>query len=108
MHFSNDNLPFGGVGESGFGAYHGKYGFDTFSHMKPVLSRKMGMDGKARYPPYTKEKMETIRKITKFPFGTVFTSLKVLGAAVAIGFLSTNDWFRAHLKDVLQMAVNYL
>ena len=41
MHFANSNLPFGGVGNSGVGAYHGKFGFDTFSHAKAVLNKSV-------------------------------------------------------------------
>lgn len=40
-HFAITSLPFGGVGHSGIGAYHGKFGFDTFSHKKAVLKTKM-------------------------------------------------------------------
>ena len=37
MHLGNENMPFGGIGESGMGAYHGRTGFDTFSHKKSIL-----------------------------------------------------------------------
>ena len=46
------DLPFGGVGGSGMGSYHGKAGFDTFSHAKAVLRRPFRFDFKVRYPPY--------------------------------------------------------
>ena len=52
VHFSNSNLPFGGVGMSGFGKYHGKYSFDTFSNMKAVVRRSYLLDVYVRYPPY--------------------------------------------------------
>ena len=45
-------LPFGGVGASGMGQYHGKAGFETFSHQKSILRRPFWMDLKLRYPPY--------------------------------------------------------
>ena len=45
-------LPFGGVGASGMGSYHGQSGFDTFSHHKAVLKRPFRFDFKLRYPPY--------------------------------------------------------
>jgi aldehyde dehydrogenase (NAD+) len=54
MQFTNENLPFGGVGASGIGAYHGKYSFETFSHPKAVLSRSTKdefANEKFRYPP---------------------------------------------------------
>ncbi len=52
MQFVNSRLPFGGVGESGIGAYHGKFGFDTFSHHKPVSHRATWFDAPLRYAPY--------------------------------------------------------
>ncbi len=51
-HFVNLRLPFGGVGASGMGAYHGKTGFDTFSHAKPVVTRGTWPDPSVKYPPY--------------------------------------------------------
>ncbi len=52
VHYSNSYLPFGGVGDSGFGKYHGKWSFDTFSNMKAVVKRKFPLDIYVRYPPY--------------------------------------------------------
>lgn len=52
MHLGSPELPFGGVGDSGIGAYHGKYSFDTFSHQKSVLNRGTWLDPALRYPPY--------------------------------------------------------
>jgi len=51
VHFAT-NMPFGGVGPSGTGAYHGKASFDTFTHYKSVLKKPFLMDLKVRYPPY--------------------------------------------------------
>jgi len=65
-HFINPNLPFGGIGQSGYGAYHGKYTFDTFSHNKSVLKRGSWLDVPLRYPPYTRKKIKQIRKAFKF------------------------------------------
>jgi aldehyde dehydrogenase (NAD+) len=59
MHFAVEDLPFGGVGESRIGCYHGKATFETFSHMKTVFhqSSRSVLDSSMRYPPYTdKEK----------------------------------------------------
>ncbi|WP_404397178.1 aldehyde dehydrogenase family protein [Idiomarina loihiensis] len=56
MFMLNDELPFGGVGRSGMGRYHGKWGFDTFSHLKPVMRRSFRFDVALRYPPYSKLK----------------------------------------------------
>ncbi|NEO84092.1 MAG: aldehyde dehydrogenase [Spirulina sp. SIO3F2] len=52
MHGGVTTLPFGGVGESGIGVYHGKASFETFSHYKSVLNRSFLFDLKLRYPPY--------------------------------------------------------
>ncbi|WP_245157096.1 aldehyde dehydrogenase [Anaerovorax sp. IOR16] len=52
VHLANPHLSFGGVGQSGMGAYHGKKGFETFSHEKSILKKHVGIDIPLRYPPY--------------------------------------------------------
>ncbi len=54
IHLATSNLPFGGVGASGMGSYHGKAGFDTFSHKKSIVDKKTFIDLPMRYQPYTK------------------------------------------------------
>jgi aldehyde dehydrogenase (NAD+) len=56
-------LPFGGVGSSGMGKYHGKASFDTFSHYKSVLNRSLLLDIKLRYAPYTQSKLQLLKRI---------------------------------------------
>ncbi len=51
-HFANDHLPFGGIGYSGIGAYHGKFSFDTFTHAKAVMKSSTWIDPGIRYPPF--------------------------------------------------------
>ena len=63
MHLSNDYLPFGGVGNSGIGNYHGKFGFETFSHQKSILDRATWGEPDFKYPPYTDKKMNWIKKL---------------------------------------------
>lgn len=63
MHLTNPNLPFGGVGESGMGGYHGKAGVRLFQHMKPVLIRGTRIDPSLAYPPYTERKKKIFRKV---------------------------------------------
>ena len=63
MHLSNDYLPFGGVGNSGIGNYHGKYGFVAFSHQKAVLDRATWGEPDLKYPPYTDNKLNWIKKL---------------------------------------------
>lgn len=63
MHLSNDNIPFGGVGNSGIGNYHGKFGFEAFSHQKAILDRATWGEPDLKYPPYTDKKLEWIKKL---------------------------------------------
>ncbi|EPS67421.1 aldehyde dehydrogenase, partial [Genlisea aurea] len=63
LHFMEPSLPFGGVGESGMGAYHGKFSFEAFSHRKAVLERVLFGDVPARYPPYSRRKMDLLKNL---------------------------------------------
>jgi len=65
VHFSNKRLPFGGVGHSGIGAYHGSLSFDTFSHKKGIVKKANWLDLPMRYAPY-KDKLQSIQKILKW------------------------------------------
>ena len=62
LHLAVPDLPFGGVGASGMGVYHGKSGFDTFTHYKPVLDKPTRPDPALMYPPYTNTKKKILRK----------------------------------------------
>jgi aldehyde dehydrogenase (NAD+) len=59
-------LPFGGVGDSGMGAYHGRQGFDTFSHLKSVLDKPTKPDPPLLYPPYTKTRTTMLRRLMRW------------------------------------------
>jgi aldehyde dehydrogenase (NAD+) len=63
MYLGNDNLPFGGVGNSGMGSYHGKFGFETFSHQKAILDRATWGEPDLKYPPYSENKIKWIKKL---------------------------------------------
>lgn len=63
MHLGNDNLPFGGVGHSGIGNYHGKFGFECFSHQKSILSKTTWGEPNLKYPPYREEKLKWIERL---------------------------------------------
>ncbi|MDF2880319.1 MAG: aldehyde dehydrogenase [Clostridiaceae bacterium] len=65
MHLMNSNVPFGGVGFSGMGMYHGKYSFDTFSHKKSIVKTKPYLDQSLRYAPYNDNKMNLAKKFFK-------------------------------------------
>jgi aldehyde dehydrogenase (NAD+) len=62
IHLSNERLPFGGIGPSGMGRYHGQYSFDTFSHDKAVMKKPFWGENSLRYPPY-EGKLNLIRKV---------------------------------------------
>ncbi|EJL70462.1 aldehyde dehydrogenase [Chryseobacterium populi] len=62
MHLGNENLPFGGIGNSGTGNYHGKFGFETFSHQKPVLEKTTWGEPNVKYPPYSEKKLNWIKR----------------------------------------------
>ena len=68
MQFLCDTLPFGGVGQSGIGRYHGKYSFDTFSHEKTVMQRAFFPEIEPRYPPWNDFKLKFIRLAYEFDY----------------------------------------
>ncbi len=64
-HLINPNLPFGGVGLSGLGAYHGKASFDTFSHAKSIVTKTTRFSVRVQYPPYSEKKLGLLKKVMK-------------------------------------------
>lgn len=64
IHFANQYLPFGGVGDSGMGSYHGKAGFDCFTHTKSVMKKSTWLDIPVRYAPY-RDKIRILKRFTK-------------------------------------------
>lgn len=65
IHLATSNMGFGGVGESGMGAYHGKTGFDAFTHYKSIVDKKTWLDLPMRYQPYTTLNAKLIRMFLK-------------------------------------------
>ena len=65
IHLANPRLPFGGVGHSGIGAYHGRLSFETFSHKKAIVRKGNWLDLPLRYAPYT-NKLNTLRKLLRW------------------------------------------
>jgi aldehyde dehydrogenase (NAD+) len=63
LHVTNPRLPFGGIGESGMGGYHGESGVRLFQHLKPVLTRGTALDPSLPYPPYNDRKAKIFRRI---------------------------------------------
>ena len=65
-HVVQEDIPFGGVGPSGMGGYHGEHGFKTFSHMKGVFFQSKFSGGKMLYPPYTEKTQKILNMMKKF------------------------------------------
>jgi aldehyde dehydrogenase (NAD+) len=65
MQVATTHLPFGGVGQAGFGSYHGKYSFITFSHQKSYIKKSTKIDFPIAYPPYDQSKLNIIKKLIK-------------------------------------------
>ena len=63
LHLATSHMPFGGVGESGMGGYHGKFSFDAFSHRKSILKRFAKPDVPLRYAPYSESKIKLLKKL---------------------------------------------
>ena len=63
LHYGVPDLPFGGVGESGMGAYHGRRSFDTFSHQRAVLKKPFFPDPPLTFPPYSARKLRWIKRL---------------------------------------------
>jgi aldehyde dehydrogenase (NAD+) len=65
LHLSNTRLPFGGVGKSGIGNYHGMYSFHTFSHQKAIMKKNRFVPLTMLYAPYTTKKLALIKRFMK-------------------------------------------
>ena len=92
MQIANKELPFGGVGGSGHGRLHGKQGFLSFSNPKSValMSSNDGFPTNRRYPPYTEDKKNFLRKLMKVAFityGQIGKFFLVLIVLVVVGIL---------------------
>ena len=70
IQFTCNTLPFGGIGDSGMGGYHGEHSFNTFSHRKPVLHKTTHMEffnDYLRYPPYSDKKLSKLQTALRYP-----------------------------------------
>jgi aldehyde dehydrogenase (NAD+) len=98
MHFTNSDLPFGGVGNSGYSAYHGKWGFDNLSHLKPVLERKQ-MLMKFRYPPFTSGKQKTLKFLIENLKLTQWKLVKIIAiSALLVAVYLNKNFFAGVIK----------
>lgn len=93
VHNANPDLPFGGVGPSGMGAYHGQWGFDTFSHKKAVFHQPTFVDtGALRYPPYSAKQLKWLERLIAAmpPVPQIaFKDVALVGLSVACAVLGT-------------------
>ncbi len=65
IHVATSKFPFGGVGQSGMGYYHGYHGFETFTHKRTILDRKTYVEFPMRFAPYSDYKMKLFRFLMK-------------------------------------------
>ncbi|XP_006647605.1 aldehyde dehydrogenase family 3 member F1-like [Oryza brachyantha] len=75
VQYGLDSVPFGGIGQSGFGQYHGKYTFELFSHRKTVLRRSLLLEFMFRYPPWDEHKMRMLRRVFRFDYVSLVIAL---------------------------------
>ena len=64
-HLANSNLPFGGVGSSGMGSYHGEESYSTFSHKRSILKKSSKISFTMLFPPYNKSNLKLVKKFLK-------------------------------------------
>lgn len=84
VQLANGHVPFGGVGTSGMGAYHGRHGFEAFSHRKPVIYKYSLLDLSARYAPYSAQG-ERLLRIVQYPYSrNFFRAMKLLAFALVV------------------------
>uniref|UniRef100_T1GL47 Aldehyde dehydrogenase domain-containing protein n=1 Tax=Megaselia scalaris TaxID=36166 RepID=T1GL47_MEGSC len=94
FHVAVDSLPFGGVGYSGMGNYHGKFGYDTFTHKKSCLKKNFNGLGEflasGRYPPYSEKKTSILANLLakRRPFPKLyFSHILAVGVGVVVTLL---------------------
>jgi aldehyde dehydrogenase (NAD+) len=98
IHFINSQLPFGGVGGSGYSAYHGKWGFDNLSHLKPVMDKKQVLL-KLRYPPFTGSKKKVMTWLVN---NATFTQSKLVKMISFIVLLFSIYYMRNYFVDFVK------
>ena len=92
FQYANHNLPFGGVGNSGIGSYHGKNGYLMLSHSKSILDKATWGDAPARYPPYTDGNYKLFRyiaEIYRINSSTIESVLKYVLVPIIVGVIMT-------------------
>ncbi|KAM9781350.1 aldehyde dehydrogenase family 3 member A2b [Syngnathus typhle] len=100
VHFSVNSLPFGGVGNSGMGSYHGKHTFDQLSHLRGCLIKALKMEGmnNMRYPPHTASKLGWARffVLKGFNFGLIGRLMLLFAAAAVLAAIAVQKYDLPH------------
>ena len=101
MHTSVAGLPFGGVGPSGCGCYHGKHSFDNYTHRKAVLVKNPGLErvNRVRYPPYSPWKLSVLKAVmakSKERGPVSLSTIVAIGALAFAGRYAWNWWSAQH------------
>lgn len=108
IHASVPNAPFGGVGSSGMGAYHGVYGFKAFTHMRTVVALPMWLDGlmKVRYPPFSNENVKKVlvKNSQGFKRGETMEDQTVGNGSWLVSRQSIGSWVKL---AVVAMAIGF-
>jgi len=113
MHMTNEELPFGGVGMSGMGSYHGKRSFDTFSHRKSVLIKTNWLDVPQRYPPYTPFSIALMNFAQAPRSKAQIRTVKAILLLVALGFVysrrqSIKSWLQVQAFKLVPLIISAL
>ena len=101
VHLANPSLPFGGVGMSGMGSYHGRQSFNTFSHRKSVLTRSTFGDVSARYPPYVSWKVKLLDFVQKTRSASTARKFRLVVYLILLFVLSKFTRVRAFLREFI-------
>lgn len=104
MHIAVETLPFGGVGHSGMGSYHGKTSFDTFVHKKSILEKNLNPIGEklasGRYPPYTDSNLKKLSGLIKYRKGIFFKYVpQAIFFGLGVGFGLVIHYFRFCMNE---------
>jgi len=106
VHVSNHHLPFGGVGNSGIGRFHGPYSFDIFCNLKSVYENPTFIDLNLRYPPYSKTEQSIIRFASKMKIPHIPPSVAPLVVGVVIGAVVVASLSPGGLSGFTQQVVS--
>lgn len=101
-HGTCREIPFGGIGNSGYGNYYGRYSFNTFSHEKGIFQRTMLPDPYIKYPPYTSTSVSLITMLLNVKLPKLATVVRVAASLGALGFLAysyQNGTLQKHIDN---------